>query len=208
VAVEVGARGRVGAVLGYSAAVYAGSIRDAIVQAREVDGRAFFENAGRVRTRGAEVGLDLAPVPWLRASAAYAFSALTFAEYRVPNGAVTDTLDGKRLAGVPRHALRATLAISRGPVMVEAEQQTESGVFGDDRNTLAVAGWGAGVTGLRASAAFVRRGFTLEPFIQAANLFGRRYVGSVNLNGAGGRVLEPAPGRAVYLGATLGWAAR
>jgi outer membrane receptor protein involved in Fe transport len=37
------------------------------------------------------------------------------------------------------------------------------------------------------------------------NLWDRRYVGSVTLNGLGGRVFEPAPGRIVYFGAELGY---
>jgi iron complex outermembrane receptor protein len=207
-AIEVGARGRAGAVLGYSLAVYAGSIRDAIIQAKEKDGRAFFENAGRARTRGVEVGLDLTPVSWIRASAAYTFSSLTFGRYRIPNGATIDTLDGNRLAGVPRQVLRATVTISRGPLVLEVDQQSAGAMFGDDRNTLRVEGWGVGVTGLRASATLVGRGVTLEPFAQVANLFDRRYVGSVNLNGVNARILEPAPGRAVYVGATIGWRKR
>ncbi len=43
-------------------------------------------------------------------------------------------------------------------------------------------------------------GSALRPFAAIQNLFDRRYVGSVNLNGAGGRILEPAPGRNAYLG--------
>jgi outer membrane receptor protein involved in Fe transport len=102
--------------------------------------------------------------------------------------------------------LRATVTATRGALTVEADQQTASDLYGDDKNTLRVAGWGAGVTGLRASAAFTRSDFSIEPFVQVTNLFDRRYVGSVNLNGVGGRVLEPAPGRAAYLGMEVGWA--
>jgi iron complex outermembrane receptor protein len=47
---------------------------------------------------------------------------------------------------------------------------------------------------------------TFEPFVAVNNLFDRRYVGSVNINGAFGRVLEPAPGRNAYLGIEIGWA--
>ncbi len=43
----------------------------------------------------------------------------------------------------------------------------------------------------------------LRPFAAIQNVFDRKYVGSVNLNGAGGRILEPAPGRSGYLGLEL-----
>jgi outer membrane receptor protein involved in Fe transport len=37
------------------------------------------------------------------------------------------------------------------------------------------------------------------------NALDTRYVGAVTVNGAFGRVLEPAPGRTVYVGAEVGW---
>ena len=49
---------------------------------------------------------------------------------------------------------------------------------------------------------------TLAPFGAVNNLFDRRYVGSVNINGFGGRVLEPAPGRHGYLGLEVRWTKR
>jgi iron complex outermembrane receptor protein len=47
----------------------------------------------------------------------------------------------------------------------------------------------------------------IAPFVGVNNLLDRRYVGSVTLNGIGGRVVEPAPLRVIYLGAELGYAA-
>ena len=47
-----------------------------------------------------------------------------------------------------------------------------------------------------------------EPFVAVNNIFGRKYVGSVNLNGTFGRILEPAPGRAAYMGMEVSWARR
>jgi iron complex outermembrane receptor protein len=47
----------------------------------------------------------------------------------------------------------------------------------------------------------------VAPFVGINNLWDRRYVGGVTLNGVGGRVYEPAPLRVVYVGAELGYAA-
>ena len=44
----------------------------------------------------------------------------------------------------------------------------------------------------------------VSPFVGLDNLFNRRYVGSVVINDAGGRYFEPAPGRNVYVGVTVG----
>lgn len=208
VSAELGARGRVRNTLDYSLAGFTGRIRDALIQAREVDGRAFFQNAGKVRNRGIEAGLGVFPWSWLVLRGAYAYADYSFSEYRIPNGAVTDTLDGNRLAGVPRHFLRATLTVSRGPVVVEADQLMAGEVFADDRNTQLVDGWGAGVTSLRVSATARWGGLRMQPFGAVNNLFDRKYVGSVNLNGTFGRILEPAPGRNGYLGMEISWASR
>jgi iron complex outermembrane receptor protein len=206
VSLELGARGPVGGLLDYSVALFTNRIRDALVQVREVDGRAFFANAGKVRNRGVEAGLGVSPWSWFRLQGAYAFADYRFREYRVPNGATTDTLDGKRLPGVPKHFLRATLTLSSGPVVVEADQLMASEVYADDRNTVKVAGWGAGVTSLRVSGAARWGALRLLPFGAVNNLFDKKYIGSVNLNGAFGRVLEPAPGRNGYLGVEVSWA--
>ena len=45
------------------------------------------------------------------------------------------------------------------------------------------------------------------PFLGVNNLWDRRYVGSVTLNGLGGRVFEPAPRRIIYFGAEIGYRA-
>ncbi|NOT10027.1 MAG: TonB-dependent receptor [Gemmatimonadales bacterium] len=202
---EVGARSRLGENIDLSIAVFSSWIRDAIVQAREQDGRAFFQNAGRVRNQGLEAGIGAAPWPWLRLDGAYTYAKYRFTEYRIPNGAAVDTLDGKRLPGVPQHFFRMSALGSFGAFRVELEQSGAGDVFGDDRNTLRVDGWGAGTTSFRVSGTIKRGGLSFEPFAAANNLFDRRYVGSVNLNGAGGRILEPAPGRTIYVGLEVSW---
>lgn len=41
------------------------------------------------------------------------------------------------------------------------------------------------------------------PFVAVNNLFDRRYVAAATVNGFGGRVSEPAPGRWAYVGVDL-----
>ena len=207
-AIEAGVRGT-GSWWSLHAVAFANRVRDAIVQARELNGRAFFANAARMRNDGFEVGAVAAPHPLVSLTAAYTYARYRFAEYRLQNGAAVDTLDGKRLAGVPRHFLRASLRLE--PVTrltLFVDQVLSSSLFADDANTLDVGGWGAGVTHLRA-AWEVQAGQTrLTPFLAVQNLFDRRFVGSVTINGFGGRVLEPSPGRYLFAGAEVEWRAR
>ena len=197
--VELG--GRTTGPVTTSLAVYRARVTDALVQARERDGRAFFENAGRLTIRGIEAGIGLHPTPQTGLTLSYTHTDARFGRYLVRNGATTDTLDGRQVPGVPRHVFRGVASARLGPVGIEWDQQIVSRYFADDRNSLAAPGWGAGVTSLRIHWARPGMGgIGLAPFIGVNNLWDRRYVAAVTVNGFGGRVFEPAPGRWGYAG--------
>ncbi len=203
--VEVGLRGHQGAAVQYSLALFSGHTRDAIVQARESNGRAFFENAGQTSQRGVEVGLawTAGGVAALRVS--YTYADYHFTEYHTPNGSTVDTLDGKWLAGIPRHFARIGLSFFPwSGASLDLDQLLSSRVFADDRNTLEAANWRTGVTNLRMAWHGNVGRTSIGPFAAVNNLFDRSYVSSVNINGVGGRVYEPAPRRNVYVGVEIG----
>ena len=198
---ELGLRGGRGARLQYSAAVFLDRVRDALIQFSEVGGRAFFSNAGRLDNSGVELGLRLAPGSAWELSAAYTYAHYRFKEYRIVSGPTVDTLDGNRLAGVPAHFLRMALRVSPiNHLRLDLEQQLSSDLFADDANTIRVDGWGGGITTMRASWSGEVGSIRLVPFAGVNNLFDRRYVSSVTVNGFGGRVFEPGPGRNAYGG--------
>ena len=194
---EIGARGQPATGISYSVALFLGRVTDAIVQQLEVGGRAFFRNAGKTHNDGAEVGLTLSPVSALTLSAAY-----TYARYRFADAA----LEGKRLPGVPEHFWRLGFR-SRLPAgfFADADHTIATSVAADDANTVIVPAWGAGVTNLRLGWTGNTGSLRLAPFLGLNNLWDRRYIGSVTLNGLGGRVIEPAPRRVIYVGTEIGY---
>ena len=196
---ELGARGQPRQGISYSVAVFLGRVTDALVQQSEVGGRAFFRNAGKTHNDGAEVGLTVSPLSALTLSAAY-----TYARYRFSG----DSLDGNRLPGVPEHFWRLGVrtALPAG-FYADADHTISTSVAADDANTIIVPAWGAGVTNLRLGWSGNRGGLRVAPFLGLNNLWDRRYIGSVTLNGVGGRVIEPAPRRVLYLGTEIGYAA-
>jgi iron complex outermembrane receptor protein len=200
---EVGARGVLRAFT-FDAAVYHTITHDAIVPYNEVGGRTYYDNAGAMRTRGAELGITWAVRRRLALLATWTFTDAIYTDYLVVNPTSVDTLDGHQLAGLPRTVARVGL---RGDVgggfTVDVDQGFASGMFGDDDNTIRVAGWGAGVTGARLSWQGLVGGWPVAPFAAVLNAFDRRYVGSVTTNGAGGRVFEPSAGRTIYLGMSI-----
>jgi iron complex outermembrane receptor protein len=205
---EIGARGQPTPRVSYSVALFLGRITDAIIQQEEVGGRAFFANAGRTHNDGAEVGLSVTPVDAVTLSAAYTYSHFRFAQYVDAAGNV---LDGNRLPGVPDHFWRLGLR-SALPYRfyADVDHTLSSSVAADDANTplLISDSWGAGVTNLRLGWTGDVGELTLAPFVGFNNLWDRRYISSVTINGAAGRVFEPAPRRVIYFGTEVGYRTR
>jgi iron complex outermembrane receptor protein len=203
---EVGARGQPLPEITYSVALFLGRVTDAIVQQQEVGGRAFFRNAGKTHNDGAELGLSVSPLPWLTLNGAYTYAHYRFSDYKIVSGTEVDTLDGNKLPGVPDHFWRLGLRteVASG-FYLDADHTLSSSMFSDDANSIqtGVDGWGAGVTNLRVGWTGDVGSIQLAPFLGCNNLWDRQYIGSVTLNGVGGRVFEPAPGRVVYVGAEI-----
>ena len=202
---EIGARGQPAPSVTYSVALFLGRVTDAIVQQEEVGGRAFFRNAGKTHNDGAEVGLSVSPTAGLTLRGSYTYARYRFADYQLADGTV---LDGNRLPGVPEHFWRFGVRTSLpSNFYADADHTISSSVLADDANTLWVDAWGAGVTNLRLGWDGEVGTMQLAPFLGLNNLWNRRYIGSVTLNGIGGRVIEPAPHRVVYLGVEIGYRA-
>jgi iron complex outermembrane receptor protein len=203
VTAELGVRGVLGP-LAFDVAAYHTTTNDAIIPYNEVGGRTYYRNAGRTRTRGAEMGLSLALRPRLALLGTLTVTDAVFTDYKIISPASTDTLDGNQLAGLPRTVARIGLRgdLGRGWA-IDVDQAFASSMFGDDDNTIRVNGWGSGVTGARLSWHGRAGGAALAPFVAALNLFDQRYVSSVTTNGAGGRVFEPAAGRTIYVGMSV-----
>jgi iron complex outermembrane recepter protein len=218
---ELGARGVVGPVT-YSVAGFVARIKDAIVPFTELSGRSLFTNAGRLKNDGIELGISARVHDQLRLFGNWTYANYRFDRYRVQRlvgaASVVDTLDGKRLAGVPKAFIR--LGLRAGPVRgvsLDVDHTLASSVFADDANTAYVNGWGKrgandvngvglGVTNARISWQGTSGRAFLRPFIGVNNLWDRTYVGSLTINGTFGRVFEPAPGRNYYVGGEIGWA--
>lgn len=205
VSTEAGARGAFGTLLSWNVAAYRANVRNAIVQSRVVDGTAYFENAGRTRNSGIEAGASVRVAPFGSLNAAYTWSQLSFVDYRQTTGARVDTLDGKQLPGVPPQQLRISFrSTSFRGFTLDADQTWTSALFADDFNTIRVPGWGTGVTNVRASWSASYNGYRVEPFAGVLNAQNNSYIGAVTVNGAFGRVVEPAPLRNFYIGLDIG----
>jgi iron complex outermembrane receptor protein len=201
---ELGARGTAGRFT-WDASLFNSFTSDAIIQFQEVNGRAFFRNAGSTKSLGAELGAEAALARWIEARVAYTYAEYLFDEYRIQRGDVTDTLDGNRLAGIPERFVRAGLRTRARALTMDADWTWSDFVWGDDANTVRVDDWGTGRLDVRVAWAGRIGAHRFTPFAAVNNALDEKYVGSITLNGAFGRVRESAPRRNFHVGFDLGW---
>lgn len=204
VATEVGVRAAEGPWRAEVTA-YRTVTRDALVAFRENAGRSFFRNAGQTRTTGLEVAVSIVVARSMSLLGTVTHTNAVFTDYTVTDGAEAVDLAGRRLAGVPATVARIGLqGVIAGSIGIDVDHAWSSSMPADDRNVIVVPGWGWGVTGVRARWERSSGRYRLHPFAGVSNVFNRAYVGSVTINGAGGRVFEPSPGRIAFVGASIG----
>jgi iron complex outermembrane receptor protein len=212
-AYELGVRGRPTGWLEYSVDGFISRVTDAIVQYQEVSGRGYFTNAGEVRNAGLELNLTATPVRQVRAFVSFRYANYEYTDYKLERAVggvvVTDTLDGNRLPGPPRYFTRFGVRTQPIPqLVVDLDHTLSSSLTGDDFNRIWVDNWGAGVTNFRASWQQRWKDFDILPYAGVNNLWDRTYIGSVLVNGALERVLEPSPRRNFFVGLELGFRTR
>lgn len=221
---EVGTRGSFLANrLGYDVSVFDLELRETIVSSSTAQGVAVFRNTGRTHQRGLEAALSgwlwqqrrvtsvvyrdaskTMPVPdksGLRAWASYAYNDFRFGRY--PSGGAD--LRGNRLTGTTPHTLSAGFDFSeRHGFYLSPSLGHQARVVLNDANTETAAGYW--VFGARGGWRRTLWGhFETNLYAGLDNATARRYSLGNDLNAFGGRYFQPAPGRAWYGGAQLGW---
>jgi outer membrane cobalamin receptor len=156
--------GRPAAPLGASLTAFVNELSDAVTNVTIAPNLRERRNLDRVRVQGLEAALHARPHATLELTAAHLF---TDARVTDPGPAAPATLDGNRLAQVPRHTVTTTLDW-RVPldVRLTARVRWFSAQFEDDENTLRLAS--AATVDLGLSRRFNRN---WELFVAIENLF-------------------------------------
>ena len=210
--IEVGARWN-RADVNVDATVFHARTDNEIGVLTNAGGRSSFQNVGRTRRQGAELGLGWQVASRLRwqlaltwLDARYADSFLTCAG--VPCTPVTPKLNvpaGNRIAGTAPHAAFSELAWrpwADQPTTLAVEWRAQGRTAVNDVNSDFAGGFG--VAALRASHVWALSGDAvtgqrLELLARVDNVSNRRHVGSVVVNDANGRYFEPAAPRSALL---------
>lgn len=196
---EVGVKGVLAGRVRYDAALFATRVRDELIpfEVPGGGGRRYFRNAGSTRRRGGELGLSAA-LGSATVGAAYSYSDFAFDEYTVG----TARFDGNRIPGVPIQQFQGFATWTWRDWFATVEGVTAGAVYLDDANAARSGGWE--VVNARLGGRVGIGPSWVSPVLGVSNVFDRAYAGSVVVNAAAGRYFEPAPGRTVYLGMTVG----
>jgi len=187
---EAGVKARVAGGL-LTAAVFHASTDDEIVSAGSAGGRASYQNAGRTRRDGIELGWSGEFARNGRAQLAY-----TWLNARYVDDGPGDIRAGNRIPGIARQAAYASLAWAPPEGwQASVEGRLLSKVYVNDAND----GDAPGYVVAALSAGYVKKlgAWELNAYARVDNLFDRRYAGSVIVNEVNGRYYEPAAGRSV-----------
>ena len=200
---ETGLRGLFFSRVQFDVAVYAAAVRDELIpfEVPGGNGRTYFRNAGRTQRRGVEVetGVEVGPVSL---EAAYTYSHFRFRDFSSTSGQFA----GNEIPGIPEHSAQSSATWRSGSYFFTVEALAKSGLFVDDANTARTNPF----TTFNARLGGVALGRLpwLSPVVAMQNVLDRPYVGSVAVNAAGtpatAKAYEPAPGRTLFVGLTVG----
>jgi iron complex outermembrane receptor protein len=201
---EIGARGSWGGMLDYEVALFSVRVEDELVAFEASEGpetdRTFFENAGRTRRNGLELGLD-----WFIGDAWRLKTSYTYADYefRVFNED-GQSLRGNQLPGIPRHEASAELLWEPSlDSYVGLATQVVDSVYVDNTNSAEAAGYA--LAHLRAGHTWRHDDGQITLYGRLRNLFDRAYPANVRININSDGFFEPAPGRHGFVGLEIGF---
>lgn len=193
---EVGAKGFLGDSTRYEIAVYTIRVRDELVNFQQEAGRDFYENSGRSRRNGVEVGVEHRATETLTLTAAYTYSDF---EYRRFVDRFGNDFSGNEFAGVPRQQFFGEVAWRdiRGR-FAALDLLSVDRSYAENANDVRVPSYV--VANLRLGASWNVQGMQISPYIAVNNLFDEEYYSNIRINTFGGRFYEPAPERNYFVG--------
>lgn len=195
---EAGVKSLVGGGL-LTAAVFHTRTDDEIVSAGSSGGRTSYQNAGRTRRDGAELGWSGAFGRHWRTQFAYTWLNARYAD-DTPGGDTPGGIRaGNKIPGIARQAAFASLAWAPPQGwQASVEGRYLSKIYVNDANDQDAPAYFVAA----ASVGYVKTlgAWELNAYARVDNLFDKRYAGSVIVNESNGRYYEPAAGRSVGLG--------
>lgn len=206
---ELGIRGRLGDRTQYDLALFSVRVRDELVPFENANSPpTFFENAGRTRREGLELGVD-----WIATERMTLTAAYTYADYRFVRFTDVDDNEfgGNRLPGLPEHTLYTELDWQAADGRYAALEGRYAGsVFAENANVTRVDGYAV------VNARLGRRwrlgdGRRVRAWVGVDNVLDEEYIANVRVNANSNQPVEqrgyfePAPERTLSAGVEIGF---
>jgi len=128
---------------------------------------------------------------------------ITQAEFQKAQTLDSLSLAGKQVPGIPKYRLNSQISWSPGTFRGLISYEYVSSYQANNLNTAKNEAYGIFDAKLSYHKILTNTGVSIQPFINANNLFDTRYNGSVTVNAFGGRYFEPAPGRNWQFGVSV-----
>lgn len=193
---EAGVKGSVASAT-FDLAAYDMIVTDELIpfEVPSAPGRQFYRNAGAARHRGIDGDVTVAVTPSLDARASVTVVDARYVAYSTAAASYA----GRRVPGVAPRVVGASLYWhGTGGALIALEGRAQGRTPVNDANDASSPGYSV----IDARGSFpVGRG---SIFAGVRNVLDTRYNTSVVINAFGGRYYEPAAGRTVYAGVTLG----
>ena len=197
---EAGARGLLEKWgLRYELIAYFSKLENVFVPLQRPDEQTYYVNAGSSSRNGAELLLEWTPISRLKTRLAYTYQDFVFERF------TSRGIDyaGKHEPGTPPQQLflGGSYDTSFG-LRSSAQLRWVDAYAVNNANT--VSNWSYRIVDVNVGLDRKWKNLDVRPFFGVDNLFNERYNASATSNASGNRFFEPGPGRAVFMGMTIG----
>lgn len=205
---EVGMRGTLRNNLLYDLTLFSVGVKEEITP-YELGGRTFYENAARTRREGMELSLEHFTSDTLTTTLAWTWARYRFE--RFTDRQQGQDVSGNHMPGLPQHIVFAEAAWRPGNgFFIISDVRFASAVYAENTNETRVGSHT--LVNARIGKRWHFRHQALELHAGINNLFDRDYYSNIRINANSDRpdpadrgYFEPAPGRTLYAGITIGW---
>ena len=183
----------------WTVALFQTRTRNEIVVADNTGGRSSYQNAGRTKRQGLELGNRMWIGQQLQLNAAFTWLDATLSQGFCDAKGGNCVPAGKRIAGTAR--TQTYLSLDWKPTnhwRASIDWRHIGSVAANDSNSVLAPSYG--VFGISAGYTARFGGWKIDTFARVDNLANKKYVGSVIVNDGNGRFYESAPGRQWMLG--------
>lgn len=199
---EVGVKGVLPGRTSYQLSIFHIDTKDELLIAgTSPGGSEFFENAGETTRDGIEAAVTFRPLQGLDVTLNYTYADLEFESFVDGTG---NNFTGNKIPGTPEQFGYAEVAYySPTGLYAVFDAQYVDQIQVNNDNTPGTETSQYVVANLRFGATKYYKDLEFTPFFGINNIFDRKYVGNVRVNGPGNRFYEPAPELNVFGGLTV-----